>query len=159
MFFVWLQFVFAMGDFRSAVAQCSYEVEIISAPSCGVTGIPASSGFGLNDLAIICGRYDNCADSDYHRAFVWFGANPFTPIVAPPPPIAAVAYDINDFNQVVGILDSNALPMRAFLYQNGVVTTLDLLPGFTDSEALAINNKQQIVGDCNGGESGSLHVA
>ena len=66
---------------------------------------------------------------------------------------ASVAYGLNDSEQVVGwatipgCLTQNGLPCRrAYVWQNGVMTMLDKLPGDEDSFARSINNNGLIAG-------------
>jgi probable HAF family extracellular repeat protein len=58
---------------------------------------------------------------------------------------------INDQGQVVGVSNLTAdASFHAFLWQNGVIADLGVLPGFFSSGASGINIKSQIVGQsCN----------
>jgi probable HAF family extracellular repeat protein len=56
------------------------------------------------------------------------------------------AYGINDNSQVVGQADT-ATSSHAFLYSNGMMSDLSILPGDSASIARAINDSGQIVGD------------
>jgi probable HAF family extracellular repeat protein len=62
---------------------------------------------------------------------------------------------INDSGQIVGYSTTSAAqnPAKAgdaFLYNNGTMTNLGTLPGFSSSFATAINDSRQIVGDAIG---------
>ncbi len=57
------------------------------------------------------------------------------------------ARDINDLGDVVGFCEEPELyQMWPFLWHDGVMTRLELLPGDTSGEACAINNRGQVVG-------------
>ncbi len=66
------------------------------------------------------------------------------------PPGIATAAGINDGGQIVGQIKNDGSQRgpspQAYLYSNGVVTNLGLLPGKTQSWAAAINNGGQVVG-------------
>jgi probable HAF family extracellular repeat protein len=55
------------------------------------------------------------------------------------------ANDINSLGHVVGYADTKNAT-HGFVWMNGRMTDLGSLPRFTTSEALAINNKGQIIG-------------
>ncbi len=56
---------------------------------------------------------------------------------------------INDQGQITGAAFNNAqTAFTAILYAGGLLTSLGTLPGFTNSEGLAINNGGEIVGVC-----------
>ena len=56
-----------------------------------------------------------------------------------------IAFGINDLGQVVGLGAFGG--SHAFLYSNGITKDLGTIPGTEYSEALAINNKGEIVRD------------
>jgi len=58
------------------------------------------------------------------------------------------AYGINDKGQIVGDSVKDKTISHAFLWQNGKMTDLGTLPGFTSSHTVGINNNGQIVGYC-----------
>jgi probable HAF family extracellular repeat protein len=59
---------------------------------------------------------------------------------------ASMAYDINDLGQVVGCAEIRAGVIHAFVWQDGVMTDLGVLPGDTQSCAEGVNNAGQVVG-------------
>jgi probable HAF family extracellular repeat protein len=59
---------------------------------------------------------------------------------------ASFAQAINDRGQIVGTTFNKSWDDRAFLWQNGKMTDLGMLPGGTGSGALAINDRGQILG-------------
>lgn len=69
---------------------------------------------------------------------------------------SAIAYDINDSDQIVGLAKNDAGFNHAFSYQNGVMTDLGTLDNkaTTQSAALAINASGQIVGYSNNSLTG-----
>src|SRR5262249_40719215 len=71
----------------------------------------------------------------------------------------AIAYDINDFGQIVGSSRSEVIWTHAFLYQGGVMTDLGTLGDpYRQSEARSINNLGQIVGSSRVGFGSDLHA-
>ena len=66
---------------------------------------------------------------------------------------SSMAYSINDRGQIVGYSDADAPggeygSYRAFLWQNGKMSDLGVLPQGTVSVARGINDKGQVVGQC-----------
>jgi probable HAF family extracellular repeat protein len=59
---------------------------------------------------------------------------------------ASLAYDINDFDEVVGTSVSGDGPRAVLWTKDGNVHDLGTLPGDTSSEATAINNNGYVVG-------------
>lgn len=57
---------------------------------------------------------------------------------------------INNSGQVVGYTYTDAAQSRAFLWVNGLTQSLDVLPGYTTSQAYDINNNGWIVGASGG---------
>lgn len=68
---------------------------------------------------------------------------------------SSTACGINDLGQVVGKSAIVTGQLRAFLWQNGIITDLGTLPGLSFSEARAVNNRGQVVGDSS--PTGGLH--
>lgn len=58
----------------------------------------------------------------------------------------SVAYDVNDYAEVVGWSYTQGGDMRAFLWRNGQMINLGVLPGATSSVATGINNLGDVVG-------------
>jgi probable HAF family extracellular repeat protein len=98
---------------------------------------------GIYNLGEIVGNYSG---PNFSHAFLYQAGHviDLTPSIIdiPPSPRYGIAYDINDLGQVVGLGGSHA-----FLYSNGITKDLGTIPGTDFSEALAINNKGEIVGD------------
>ena len=116
----------------------------------GTLGGDTSEAFAINNNGVIVGQSEVIPKATIYEpdAFMYVGgqmidihpyfAFPFTPI-------SSRAWDINNFDQVVGTADfgSNS---RGFLYDHGVATDLGTLGGHY-ARALAINDSGQIVGD------------
>jgi probable HAF family extracellular repeat protein len=66
------------------------------------------------------------------------------------------ATDVSDRGQVVGWMEMPGGLHHAFLWQNGRVRDLGMLPGDTQSEALAINERGQVVGWSGRGDGGDV---
>jgi probable HAF family extracellular repeat protein len=99
----------------------------------------------INESGSITGYWDTYTDASYGtRAFVYTDTNGFEEI----PPFdgvgASIAWDINDFNQIVGTA-ANGSATRAFLWDDGVMTDLGTLGG-TSADAYYIDNMGVIVG-------------
>jgi probable HAF family extracellular repeat protein len=103
---------------------------------------PASSGTtvsGINNHGQIVGHGD-------HRGFLWENGI-FTPIKAPGAKSFTTATDINDNGQIVGFHDSSG-GRSGFVLSDGEFTSLDF-PGVSQTGALGINNRGEIVGGYN----------
>lgn len=99
-----------------------------------------SSASGINNKSVIVGgapeggSYINSPVMP--SAFIWTD-NQFRELSA-----EGIAYDINDIGHVVGFEPFN----NAFLWKNGTLEKLGMLPGDDISYAYQINNADQIVG-------------
>jgi len=98
---------------------------------------------GINEAGHVVGyaAFDVGHDTRY-EAVLWRGGESIG-LGTLPGHDEAVANDINDLGQIVGMSGSN--DYRAFLWQDGVMTNLGTLGG-NESRATAINNLGQIVG-------------
>jgi probable HAF family extracellular repeat protein len=63
---------------------------------------------------------------------------------------SSVAYDLNEQGQVVGRASNPTYGYRAFIWQNGVMSDLGVLPGGGDSRAYGINESGMVVGESAG---------
>jgi probable HAF family extracellular repeat protein len=112
----------------------------------GTLGGPYAGASAINNAGQIVGTSYPSADSPPH-AFLYQNGKMTDLGTLGGTQIGA--FGINDQGQVVGS-SSLAGPIfveHAFLYSNGKMTDLGTLPGTTFSEATAINDSSQIVGD------------
>lgn len=82
------------------------------------------------------------------RAFVWRNhkMTALTPMSR-----RSLATDINDRGQIVGAITTKSGGKRAFLWWRGKAVDLGTLPGWANSEAVAINNHGQVIGNASNG--------
>src|SRR5262245_33699766 len=110
---------------HQALGQCNgYDVAIIPAPICPITGPSPMAGYGISDQGHVCGVRLNCDFDD--RAFLWNGTAVITintPSYAP----RCRGLALNSAGTVVGWMRASL--KRAFLFQSGAVVDLGLLPG------------------------------
>ena len=59
---------------------------------------------------------------------------------------SAIANDINAQGQIVGFMGDSAVTDHAFLWENGIVTDLGIIPGGTSADARSINNLGHVAG-------------
>ncbi|MDY7787485.1 DUF3466 family protein [Burkholderia ubonensis] len=129
----------------------------------GIAALQPATGqtFAIHDLGTLPGGNDSYATAINDRGQV-VGQASIAPPGGPDPHVflfehgvmtdfitlrGVEANGINERGQVVGSANPATHPGRfAYLYQDGAVTDLGTLPGYTDSEALGINSNGQVVG-------------
>lgn len=112
------------------------------------TALPSQfNGFNINDAGVVAGNLNQ--DGVFHAAIA-DGQHLIDLGTLPGQQSSWVPFGaqaINAKGQVVGASgDSQGVSTEAFVYSNGVMTGLGVLPGMTWSYALAINDHGQIVG-------------
>jgi probable HAF family extracellular repeat protein len=103
---------------------------------------------GINNRGEIVGNYSG-PNPNFSRAFLYRSGQ----VIDLTPSLSfsngesgyGIAFGINDLGQVVGLGAFGG--SHAFLYSNGITKDLGTIPGTEYSEALAINNKGEIVRD------------
>ncbi|HET8924766.1 MAG TPA: hypothetical protein VFN26_17430, partial [Candidatus Acidoferrum sp.] len=70
----------------------------------------------------------------------------------------STACGINDLSQVVGKSTIATGQLHAFLWQNGIIIDLGTLSGLSFSEARAVNNRGQAVGDSSAAGGPPFHA-
>ena len=111
-----------------------------------------SAAFAINDLGEAAGWAHSAQTSDgrsLQRATAWTAepsARTLDLGALGGAEFESVAYDINNARQVVGTSDTGTGTRHAFLWHRGEMADLGTLPGDTDSEAFAINERGDIVG-------------
>jgi uncharacterized membrane protein len=119
-------------------------------------GVIRMQATGINDLDHICGWVDDWAAQEV-KAFLWDGRE-FTFIPSPYPNTRIEALDVNRRDQVVGSIIGapDGRPLRAFLWENGVLTELDSLIGVAQPRMVAINDDSVMTGYA--GLGGDIHA-
>ena len=104
-----------------------------------------SEAFGVNDAGTVVG-WAPAPRANYYHAFIWKeGVIEDLSETGLGDPSYSRAFDINNAEQIVGYIDrDDALTFAesersAFIWQDGVFRTLDHVPGYTSSTAVAIN--------------------
>src|SRR6266542_2426362 len=113
----------------------------------GTLGGTNSYAYGVNNLTQVAGSSANGGHAGMH-AFLWQNGRLINLNSLVPENSGwelQEARGINDNGQIVGWGSHNGQE-RSFLYDNGRITDLGLLPGGTNSYALALNNSNQVVG-------------
>ena len=129
-----------------AAGQCQYEVTIIQAEECPPYGYPPTTGLSLNESGHVVGYYKYCVVGP-DVPFLWTRETGMIDLPLPPDSYEARAEDINNDDQVVGLMIHNDYGHRAFIYDDGEYTVLP--PVIHDrgwSYATAINDHAQVVG-------------
>ena len=108
-------------------------------------GTTLSVAFGLNKNGWITGYWGNGITGPGEASIIWKPDGSMVNINDDLPGTTSVGGDINDYGQVTGWIDSN-LNLRAFVWDNGQVIELPLIPGGAKSKGLAINNHGQVAG-------------
>lgn len=134
--------------------QCQYEVTIIDAPPCPFYG-PVEHACGINSFGDVIGWHPQCDDTALWEAFLWTPQDGYEVLDRPPGFDSALAEDVNDAGQIVGFLEQNV--RSAVLWQDGETIELGIPPEGNWSEAVAINNAGEIVGDCGNNIEGLYH--
>lgn len=111
-----------------------------------------SEANGVNDLGTVVG-WAPSPRANYYHAFVWKAGviQDISPAGLGDPSYSR-AFDVNNSEQIVGYIDRDdsltftESDRAAFIWEDGVFRTLDHLPGYTSSTAVAINEAGQAVG-------------
>lgn len=130
----------------TAMGQCSYEVTTIQGPPDPLFGPPDTYGSGLNELGQLVGNYSYLGEDV--TPFTWTPERGLTTLDLPQGWVWALADDINDSLQIVGLADvpGDGFGNFAFLLEGGTLVNLGVPPGGTFSWATAVNARGQIVG-------------
>ena len=108
--------------------------------------LPSGAAQDINSSTQVVGQMD--LGSFEYRGYIWDENTGFTDLGTLS--TTSRGMGINDAGKVVG-QDGSGSSARPFLWENGTMTSLGTLPGFIrSSQALAINNTDEIVGYCNG---------
>ncbi|MCZ6835195.1 MAG: hypothetical protein O7G85_05410 [Planctomycetota bacterium] len=105
-------------------------------------GTNTSTAYGINSSGLIVGlNYDNIFGPLH--AVLWVNDQPI--VLALPIGPNSSASDINELGQITGWMGEPATRL-AFLYDDGVVTTIPLLPNGVSTDGAAINNLGHVAG-------------
>lgn len=118
-----------------------------------------SEGYGVNDFGTVVG-WAPSPRANYYHAFMWKdGVIEDISEAGLGDPSYSRAFDVNNAGQIVGYIDRDdgmtfsEGDREAFIWQDGVFRTLDHLPGYTSSTAVAINEAGLAVGWSDDGSS------
>ena len=128
-----------------ADAQCEYEVTIIQAPDCPPFGPQATIGTGINALGHVVGYHCQCICGS-NSAFVWTPESGLVTLDPPPGVYSAIATDINDAGQIVGMMSVSGVGDRGFVWQDSQWIELSPEGQGIHASAYAINDAAQVVG-------------
>ena len=142
-----------VGVGSTASAQClRYTIELIPGPNCQFVG-STSFAFGMNGDGELCGGYTPCSKSA-NGSSVWLGQGGWVNVAQPPGREWFRLYDITSSRSIAGSSQplTESFPRRAVRYDfvNNVFIDIGLLPGFTNSEAVAINENGWVCGYLSG---------
>ncbi len=131
----------------TANAQCAYEISaIIEGPDCGIFGNAPLEPTAMNDNGVVVGTF--FCGAGLEQPFMWSEEMGFVIIPLPPGGLSATPMDINNHNEIAGLMRQTGVSgERAFHWKDGVWTDLGLLPGSTQSRAFAINDAGEVVGE------------
>ncbi len=105
-----------------------------------------SGAYAINNGGHIVGSWNLKTDPNTPHAFLRWSSGTVTQLGSLGGN-SSFAWDINDSNHVVGKAKTVGGQEHAFFWENGVMTDLGVLPGYTaGSQAIAINASGQIVG-------------
>ncbi len=97
----------------------------------------------INNAQLIVGYWGNASTGSQHTALLWQDGV----MVDPQLPLGPLseALDVNERGQVVGWMGGSQ-DSHAFIWDNGIVTDLGVIPGGFTAKALAISNTGLVVG-------------
>lgn len=111
-----------------------------------------SEAYGVNDAGTVVG-WAPSPRANYYHAFVWKdGVIQDLSEAGLGDPSYSRAFDVNNAGQIVGYIDRDEgmtfteSDREAFLWEAGVFSTLEHLPGYTSSTAVALNEAGEAVG-------------
>ena len=129
----------------SALAQCQYDVTVIAGPECPPFGIPPTRGKAINEQGDVAGFYSLCTLGP-DRAYVWTADSGLVTLSIPGAS-EAVATGMSGDRVVGHFVDPGKLfGAIAFLRDGADLTIISPLPGDTFSQAFAVNELGQVVG-------------
>jgi uncharacterized membrane protein len=139
-------FLAALAAAAPCPGQCQYEVAIIQAEECEPWGYPSTTGLDLNESGHVVGYYKYCVIGP-DVPFLWTPDTGMIDLPLPPDSYEARADDINNDDQVVGLMIHNDYGHRGFIYDDGEYTVLPpVIPDSGWSYAMTINDHAQVVG-------------
>jgi probable HAF family extracellular repeat protein len=111
----------------------------------GTLGGSNSQAFGINRRGDVVGS-STLSDEGFPKAFVRLAGGTMMPLGDSLGGRYSVAYGINNRGDIAGSSETEHLAKHGFLYRDGIITDLGVLPFFQYSDAVDLNDKAEVVG-------------
>lgn len=138
---------------------CKYEITILEPPPiCGGGAFsPSAQGRAVNDLNQAAGNQFACGPPNT-KPFFWSPEGGYLELSQVPGGSFAAVHDLNNLGWIAGAANVVGQGLRGFVHVPGAgYIVLGVLPGHHEAEALALNDRFQIVGYSSNVQVGPMH--